>query len=170
MEKNYFNVIFWVLIIFQKKVLQILGFNPNRARDILGCNLLIFLLIAVKHFSIKNPFFGQKMFIAGILFGIPYSIIYIRYTFKKVKDNILYPNYQKQKYKFLLLCLLAIVLGIVLSEVFGKEGLKKVETIVIPSILFSFGLTIASLVGLFIGAIKYEEKNGILYLKDTYKK
>ncbi|MFQ5906981.1 MAG: hypothetical protein ACE5JA_10490 [bacterium] len=152
---SFFLAAILIIACFPKKIMRYLGLDPGRARDLFGYFGVAFLIVMLDSFVSKE--WTSKdigFFIAGVIVGIPITILGNHFSFRNIRDNVL-----------------------------GGEPLRKgpiIRTVVLSSCLVIgtlytgfvrelaamwWGACLSIITVLFIDVTRYEKKHGILYVK-----
>ena len=139
------------VVLFHKRILLRLGLNPRRARDLFGIlSAAGFLLIANNYLRVESFLSDHiKLFLAGLIAGIPAGILSTKDMFKNIKDNVLYP---KRGFVFYLSWIVGAVLG----------GGAAYFGVVNEFLSFAAGLSTMGLALLIFYIIRYEKRYGPL--------
>ena len=141
-----------VLMLFHKRILRRLGFNPERARDKFGFLSTAFFIFIVTYLAAQSSLsYHITFFLGGLSVAIPAGILSRKHTFKNIKDNVLYSRRGLVFY-------LSLVAGAVLGGAAGYLGLLK------EFVSFAAGWATMSLALLVFYIVRYEKKLGPLML------
>ena len=154
---------FLILMFFNKRIIRYLGFEPCRMRDLLGYFSLIFLPITVNGFIANGLFLRNiEVYIAGLIIGVPITIIGNHFYFKRVKDNVLYPPTGKH-------ILPSVLIGTLISDAMVFIALRlgySDKEISGKIVALAWGICSVGLIGILVDVIRYEKKHGRLYFQN----
>ncbi len=153
--KSVAAVAFLMFVVFHKRVMRYLQLDPNRARDLFGYFFVALLVVMLDSFISKEWTDGDiRLYIIGVIMGIPIAILGNYFTFRNIRDNVL-----GSKPPGRTLIAMTLVISICLAVIPFYLGLVRE----FAAILWGACLSIFTV--LFIDILRYEKTHGILFLK-----
>jgi hypothetical protein len=149
---SLFFLLALIFVLFHKRILRRLGLNPKRARDLFGILYAGVLILIVNYLRVE--FFLSdhvRLFLAGLIVGIPAGILTTKDMFKNIKNNVLYP---RRGFVFYLSCFVGTVLG----------GGAAYLGLFREFLSFAAGWSMMSLALLIFYVVRYEKRFGPLML------
>ena len=179
MDLSILFLILVIMILNSKTILTKLDLDHNRVKDYYAFLGVMFFIMLLTDLIFHGPVYKNLNILAfGALFGIPVAIVSDHFYFNQLETLNSNVMIQEEEKKMSLITMIFIITPLIISTVWfvfedNKENasifLYYIEKYIIP---FMAGAMIPGLIIPFIDILKYEKKNGILYLreKDTRKK